>query len=52
MLAKKLVNFFLKIIKIKNFFICGTGNNGKDGKIASIYLKKKNQVNEVFDTIS
>ena len=40
--GRKIGEFLFKNFKGKNFFfICGTGNNGKDGKIAANYLIKK-----------
>ena len=49
--GKKVGEFLFKNYKDKRFcFICGSGNNGKDGKIASMYLTRKKIFNEVFDT--
>ena len=48
--GRKIGEFLFKNFKGKNFFfICGTGNNGKDGKIAANYLIKKKITNEVYD---
>ena len=39
-----------QILTIKNFLITkANGNNGEDGKLASIYLNKNNQVSQVFE---
>ena len=48
--GKKIGEFLLKNFNNKKIlFICGTGNNGKDGKLASNFLNKNNQFSEVFD---
>ena len=48
--GKKVGEFLLKNFRGKKIlFISGTGNNGEDGKLASIYLNKNNQVSEVFE---
>ena len=48
--GKKVGEFLLKNFRGKKIlFVCGTGNNGEDGKLASIYLNKNNQISEVFE---
>ena len=43
--GKKVGEFLFKNYKDKRFcFICGSGNNGKDGKIASMHLTKKKNI--------
>ena len=40
--GKKIAEFFLKNFKEKSIlFVCGSGNNGNDGKFASKFLKSK-----------
>ena len=48
--GKKIGEFLLKNFNNKKIlFICGNGNNGKDGKLASNFLNKNNQFSEVFE---
>ena len=48
--GNKIGKYLYKHFRGKNFlFICGDGNNGMDGKIASNFLKKKKQVSEIYE---
>ena len=48
--GNKIGKYLYKHFKGKKFFfICGHGNNGIDGKIASNFLKKKKQICEIYE---
>ena len=48
--GNKIGKYLYKHFRGKNFlFICGHGNNGMDGKIASNFLKKKKQVSKIYE---
>ena len=47
--GRRIGEFLSKNYKNKKFcFLCGPGNNGKDGKIASNFLSKEKIINKVF----
>jgi NAD(P)H-hydrate epimerase len=46
--SKKIQEYIINNLKDKNIlFICGPGNNGHDGRLASKLLKKKNSIFEI-----
>ena len=48
--GKKIGEYLYKNFKGKNFFfICGDGNNGIDGKIASKFLKRKKLDCQIYE---
>ena len=51
--GNKIGQYLYKHFKEKKiFFVCGHGNNGIDGKIASNFLKKKKQVCKIYEVNS